>query len=151
MRFVIVVAVLIVLILLLKGWRGSGAISAADVNPDTYQAVFLINGQHYFGHLEAGKRDGFTLTDVYYVQPQQNDPTADPANQQFQLIKFGNEIHGPEDVLHLNWSNVLFWENLRADSKVVNGIAQEKERRAQAATLPPVAPAVTAPAVTPAQ
>ena len=124
-RFVLAAAVIIVLILAIKSWGGRGERNRVDVNPDTYQAVFLINGQHYFGHLKTGRKDGFTLTDVYYVQQQQQkDEALDPANQQFQLIKFGNEIHGPEDVLYIPKSQISFWENLRADSQVVRIIKQ---------------------------
>lgn len=83
------------------------------------------------------------LTDIYYVRTQ--GPMAEnPAQQQFTLIKLGNEIHGPQDMMYFNWDRVLYWENLRPDSEVVKGIYKEKAQRAN--PTPPPAPAAPAPA-----
>lgn len=113
-----------------------------QVDPNIYQAVFLDNNQQYFGHLHNVGTRHPSLTDVYYVRGQ--GPVADnPANQQFSLIKFGNEIHGPEDLMYLNWEHVLYWENLKPESEVVKGIYKEKAQRANPtpSTAPAPAPA----------
>lgn len=126
----ITVVVLVVLLVLLVGigasvWKKR---NVPRVDPNVYQGVFLTNNQQYFGHLKnLGTRHPY-LADVYYVQTQ----PINPAEQQFNLVKLGNEIHGPEDVIYFNWKNVLFWENLKPDSRVVRGIEQEKLQRVNA-------------------
>jgi hypothetical protein len=90
-----------------------------------YQAVFLSNGQVYFGKV-ANKDDNFVkLTDIYYLQlkqPLQNQ-NQDMLNQpDLTLIKLGNELHGPADMMEINRTQILFIEDLKKDSKVVQAI-----------------------------
>lgn len=94
-----------------------------------YQAVFLTNGQVYFGKLTQSDSDYVKLTDIYYLQVQQSvqpgstSTTANNANQQVSLAKLGGELHGPEDVMYVSRQQVLFWENLKTDGKVTKAIA----------------------------
>lgn len=104
-----------------------------------YQAVFLTNGQVYFGKLSMSGK-WYSLKDIYYLQvtqdlqPASGDskaaPTDTPAgqnpNQQVGLVKLGSELHGPEDAMYISPDQVLFWENLKSDSKVVQKIHQSK-------------------------
>ncbi len=90
-----------------------------------YQAVFLDNGQVYFGKLsQSGK--SYKLSDIYYLQAgeslQQAASTSGGATPNIQLIKLGSELHGPTDAMYIERSNLLFWENLKDDSKVVEAI-----------------------------
>jgi hypothetical protein len=90
-----------------------------------YQAVFLDNGQVYFGKLSHSGR-WLKLSDIFYLQTQslqQNSGTGDSgADSDVQLIKLGSELHGPEDIMYIKRDHVLFWENLEDDSKVVDAI-----------------------------
>lgn len=97
----------------------------------TYQAVFLSNGQVYFGKLRGVETRTPVLDDVFYLQANtslQNAPvsatgTPADANPQFSLIKLGqSEIHAPQDRLFLFKNQLLFWENLKADSQVIKTI-----------------------------
>jgi hypothetical protein len=54
------------------------------------------------------------------VQPK--DQSASSNNQQVSLAKLGGELHGPEDVMYVNRDQVLFWENLKDNGKVVTAI-----------------------------
>lgn len=100
------------------------------VKKDQYQAIFLTNNQVYFGKIKAISDESVTMSDVYYLQVQQSvqpdakDKTA--ADQQLSLAKLGGELHGPEDTMFLNRDQVLFWENLKNDSKVVQAIQNNK-------------------------
>jgi len=95
------------------------------VNSKEYQALFLTNGQVYFGHL-AGVNNGYVkLTDIYYLQVQQQvQPGQKDASQNpnVSLAKLGNELHGPEDQMYVSREQVLFWENLKDSGKVVQAI-----------------------------
>lgn len=111
----------------------NGATTA--VKKDQYQAVFLTNGQVYFGKIGASKGDYIGLSDIYYLQVDQSvqpstenkdtesqNATTD-ANSNVQLVKLGNELHGPEDQMQISSEQVLFWENLKNDGKVAQAIA----------------------------
>lgn len=128
---VLVAVVLIVVAVIKRDWEPL----EKDTARNSYQAVFLTNGQVYFGKLMRNP-GGYKLTDIYYLQVTQplqqagNDSSKAPtatgtaANTQpnVQLVKLGSELHGPEDAMYLSGQNVLFWENLKSDSKVVDAI-----------------------------
>ena len=154
---VLVVVVLIVLAGLAYAFRDKFmSTSAKDLSG--YQAVFLTNGQVYFGKLSHAESPYVRLTDIYYLQVnQQLQPTgatgataaaAAQAQPQLSLVKLGNELHGPTDQMEINSSQVLFYEDLKADGKVAQAIVAYKA--SQAAAPAATTPAATAPAATPA-
>lgn len=117
------------------GWfisKAVGAVTAdSAVKGKQYQAVFLTNGQVYFGKVSSVDASYVKLSDIYYLQVQQTvqpkDSTAANANnQQVSLAKLGGELHGPEDVMYISRQQVLFWENLKGDGKVAKAIADYK-------------------------
>ncbi len=108
-----------------------GATTVAD---GTYQAVFLDNGQVYFGRLQDRDGDFFRLTDVYYLEFRQNPQAgeAGPASDaDASLVKLGSELHGPEDAMDINREHILFIEELKGDSKVSKAIADYLNKKAQ--------------------
>lgn len=133
-----------------KGSETNLNLPAAGKTKTEYQAVFLTNGQVYFGKLEGFMTKEPRLTDVYYLrvqktlQPSEQAPegavrveekkesalpTAAPkAKNELTLIKLGDEVHGPKDELSLNPQHILFVENLKEDSKVVKAIKEFKEK-----------------------
>ncbi|HEX9503752.1 MAG TPA: hypothetical protein VF974_05545 [Patescibacteria group bacterium] len=139
------VAVTVIAIVLVgaAGWYLAGnkipvKTSGANTN---YQAVFLTNGQVYFGKL-VDSGSWIKLTDIYYLQVTQNlqqtatsdqthnaNPTpasTTPPQSNIQLVKLGNELHGPQDEMNIARDKILFWENMKDDSKVVQAIHQYK-------------------------
>ena len=91
------------------------------IDPAVYQAVFLTNDQIYFGLLKNISNDHLILSDVYYIKV--NEEGAG------QLIKLGTgEPHGPMDKMVINQDQVLFWENLKADSPVIKTIQNMKQK-----------------------
>jgi hypothetical protein len=100
-----------------------------NVNTAEYQAVFLTNGQVYFGKLANLNNRYVTITDVYYLQVQQNSSSslqgassATSPSSQVSLVKLGNELHGPQDEMYISSQQMLFWENLKDSGKVVQAI-----------------------------
>jgi hypothetical protein len=135
-RFILpVVAAIIAIILAIAGWFAWSNMQNAGtaIDGNKYQAVFFTNGQVYFGKLKPFNNDYMQLTDIYYLQTQTADE-ADSKNPQktstdqndVQLIKLGDEIHGPEDQMILSKDQVLFYENLKPDSKVAQSIEKYK-------------------------
>ncbi len=109
-----------------------------------YQAVFLTGGQVFFGRLEVAGDDYFTLSDVFYLS------TGD-SGQPNQLIKRGNELHGPTEPMIIPARDVLFIENLRGNSDVVTAITKFKSGQLPVATPAPgtVAPGTARPSPSP--
>jgi len=107
--------------------------AATAIDTSKYQAVFFTNGQVYFGKLSSLNDSYLKLTDIYYLQTQAADanetnPQATSNDQSdVQLIKLGEEIHGPEDEMVLSRDQVLFYENLKADGKVGQSIEAYKK------------------------
>lgn len=121
----IVASIGVALALALNVWRSFNTSNL--VKDDKYQAVFLDNGQVYFGHLGRVNAEYVRLTDIYYlqveqqIQPDQNADEETP-QQQISLAKLGNELHGPEDEMFVLRSKIVFWENLKDDGQVTQAI-----------------------------
>ncbi len=107
--------------------------ASVPVSSSGYQAVFMSNGQVYFGSIEKISTDTIVLKDIFYLQVV--DPiqgTSATALQTLEnqpkvsLIKLGNELHGPEDVMYINRSQVLFYESLKVGSNIVKNIKDYK-------------------------
>ncbi|MBU1130760.1 hypothetical protein KJ840_01350 [Patescibacteria group bacterium] len=94
--------------------------------PSGWSAVFLSNGQVYFGKIKKQDDYELVLTDIYYLQVtkqiQPADQTTPPQQQNVSLVKLGNELHGPRDAMSINMYHIIFTEELKLDSKVVQAI-----------------------------
>lgn len=140
-RFIISVAIAAAVIILIIGgllvWsKGKG--EATGIDSSKYQAVFFTNGQVYFGKLTSLNGNYMKMTDIFYLQTQGQAEADDKENPQetsidqnssVQLIKLGNEVHGPEDEMIISRDQVLFYENLKNDGKVAQTIAQYKDNK----------------------
>lgn len=104
---------------------------ATAINTSEYQAVFLTNGQFYFGKLDMLNNDYLKLTNVYYMQGDSakggasTTEEASSADNNYKLIKLGSEIHGPEDAMMISKDQVLYYENLKPDGEVMRVIKQD--------------------------
>ena len=107
--------------------------SSVVIDSSKYQAVFLSNGQTYFGKVSDPNAKYVSLSEVYYLvqsQPLQSQNSANQQNQdqvkpEYSLIKLGKELHGPIS-MSINKDQILFIENLADDSKVVTAIKNKK-------------------------
>lgn len=90
------------------------------------QAVFLTNGQVYFGQIKDINSQYVDLQDIYYLNSQSNSSDNNSAPTSFSLVKLGCELHGPTDRMVINREQVSFWENLSTSGKVAKAIDQWK-------------------------
>lgn len=126
--------IVVVIILLIAGgvwWyysaRGQGTPPiAGDIASGEYQAVFLDSGQVYFGKLKVRNGDFYSLTDVFYLQ---TGAVGLDQTSNLSLVKLGNEAHGPEDKMEINKEHILFIEDMKGDSKVVQAIQDYKSKK----------------------
>lgn len=104
------------------------------VKSSGYQAVFLTNGQVYFGKMSDINSMYVTLKDIYYLQvtqpplqgSQQQGQQTPQAQPQLSLVKLGNELHGPVDEMKINRDQILFYEDMKDDAKVMEAINEYK-------------------------
>jgi len=96
-----------------------------------WYAVFLSNGQVYFGKIDKINKSDLVLSNIYYLQvvtkplqQSQETPSVNQAQtqQELTLAKLGNELHGPVDIMTINRDHILLTEELKEDSKVVTAI-----------------------------
>lgn len=109
-------------------WAWTTFLAPNPIKSDKYQVVQLSNGEHYFGKLSSLDGDYYRLTEIYYMQNQQK--TADDGTQSTEpvLIKRGSENHGPEDFMYIRKDQVIYFENLKDDGKVVSAIKRETNK-----------------------
>jgi len=123
-----------------SGPSGANMVTGEDglkYDQGKYQAVFLTNGQVYFGKMATHSLSYVELTDIYYLQVkpvlQQGEGDNSNKNAQAQqqtelsLVKLGNELHGPQDRMMLNKDQVVFIEDLKDDSKVTEAIKRYQQ------------------------
>lgn len=134
---VVITVVVIIVLLVVAGYLvdkytsislfGNNGSSSVAVDTSGYRAVFLSNGQVYFGKVAKKDMNSTVLTDIYYLQvsnPLQQAPNQQTAAQpELSLVKLGNELHGPQDEMTINNDHILFTEELKEDGRVVQAIA----------------------------
>lgn len=126
----LIVAIIGLALLAFGAWTVYRTSIAAQIEHDKYQAVFFTNGQVYFGKLDKLSGGYFKLNDIFYLQAENKDPEESTNPQEasaqdasdVQLVKLGGEIHGPADAMIMSKDQVLFFENLKDDSTVVQTI-----------------------------
>jgi len=110
----------------------AGALLGATVDPsrlppvagERIDAVLLLDGQAYFGHLEDfGFSDTVTLRDVYYFQ----DARAATTNLPVALVQRGGEVHAPADGMQIRRDKILAIEHVNLSSAVAKAIAAQRE------------------------
>lgn len=97
-----------------------------------YQAVFLSNGQVYFGKLSDVSAAYATMTDIYYLQvtqpplqgSQEQGQSSTEQQPQLSLVKLGQELHGPVDEMKINREHILFYEDLKESGRVMQAIRE---------------------------
>lgn len=99
-----------------------------------WQAVFLTNGQVYFGKVAKQNRKELVLSDIYYLQVvgqlQQGAAKDEKKDKgELSLVKLGSELHGPTDSMYINRDQVLFVEDLKDEGQVVQAIKNYKARQ----------------------
>lgn len=127
-RTLLTVIVLIVL-------AGYGYSSWKSYQPNTSgprQVIFLADGQSYFGYASSMRNRVVILTGVYYLQTpvgSQANGNTTPATQEVNLVKLGEELHGPQDKMYINRDRITFIEDMKDDSQVNQKIKEHLEKK----------------------
>lgn len=109
----------------LTAWKFLGG--TTQPRNDRYQAVFLDDDKVFFGKLKNTGGTYLRLEQAYSTR--QTDLPADATEEQkratannISLVKVGDLVYGPENVIMLRADKVKFWQDLKTDSKVTKAI-----------------------------
>jgi hypothetical protein len=106
-------------ILLVQWWD----FTVPSVGRATYQAVFLANGQTYFGRYYERLGPYAKVENVFYIQ--QNRSTADDSPPESRLVRRGSELHEPTSAMLIAKSAILFVEDLHEGSPIAQFMSKE--------------------------
>ncbi|MBL8121942.1 hypothetical protein JNM87_04315 [Candidatus Saccharibacteria bacterium] len=132
LNLVILFGVTVLLVLIAVSFARSNSSSDEEqyVDSTKYQAVFLNNGQVYFGNIKSVDDKTVDLQNIFYLT--QSTTTSNGQTQatgDYTLIKLGcQQIHYPADQMLINRDQVTFWENLSKDGKVTKSIEEFKKQ-----------------------
>ena len=113
-----------------------------DASESDYVAVYLAGGKVYFGKIRNVRSETPSLTDVFFLSVSQQRPstvvqspedaegaTVEPPQElDYELVKLTDQLQKPSDQLLVSRGQILFWEPLRSDSRVVQAIEKYHEQ-----------------------
>ncbi len=91
-----------------------------------YQAVFLTNGQTYFGRYYDRIGAYAKIEDVYYLQ--QGEATDASGTTDTRIIRRGRELHEPSSRMLIPKSAILFVEDLTDSSPIAKFMQRDASR-----------------------
>jgi len=111
-------------------FRHKGA--SVDSKAKSWYAIKLVDGEVYYGQVFDVKADPIVVGNVYYNYDQAKDTAASKTDLSknfdetgsIRLIKRGQETHGPNGSMDIIRSQVLFLEQMKAESKVLKAILE---------------------------
>ncbi|MDP9281100.1 MAG: hypothetical protein M3P38_03260 [Chloroflexota bacterium] len=113
------VALFVATLLFVQWWD----FTVPSVGRATYQAVFLVNGQTYFGRYYDRLGPYAKIENAFYIQQTRAaDPDAAPESK---LVRRGSELHEPTSAMLIAKSAILFVEDLQEGSSVAQFMSKE--------------------------
>jgi hypothetical protein len=89
-----------------------------------YQAVFLANGQTYFGRYYDRFGAYAKIEDVYYLQQASTTDATAPSDTR--IVRRGQELHAPAARMLVPKSQILFVEDLTDASPIAQFMRQDR-------------------------
>ena len=120
--FVILIFVLALIFVYVSFWQNGYIKNITQVIKfrNSYQAVFLSNDQVYFGKITELTNKYIVLNNPYYIQINQTTVSEENPQPEMKLIAIKDEFHKPKDFMLIEKSSVIFIEELRDTSQIVD-------------------------------
>lgn len=97
-----------------------------QIETGQYQAVYLANGQMYFGKLQNTEGTYLYMKSPYMPDSTTSADQTTAADASSAIVRVKNQLWGPEDSIAIRADQVAFWQNLRDDSKVSQAIKSKE-------------------------
>jgi hypothetical protein len=121
-RVVAFVALLLIAFFLVRAWD----FTIPSLGRAHYQAVFLTNGQAYFGRYVERLGPYIKVEDPYYVQ--QSKAATETTQAEQKLVRRGSELHNPEGAMLIPKSAILFVEDLTDGSQFAQFMDKDRAK-----------------------
>lgn len=100
---------------------------------EQWYSVKLVNGEIYYGEIGDTKADPVVIKNVYYDydllnKKEETTEGEKPAAGGLRLVKRGKESYGPDGTMSIVRGQVLFFEPLKEESKVLKAILENEKR-----------------------
>lgn len=99
---------------------------------NVWYAIKLIDGEVFYGQIADVKADPLLVSNVYYdydqLKAKEDNKPVEELSTNLRLVKRGKETHGPEGIMNIVRAQVLYMEPLKADSKVLQAIAEYEKK-----------------------
>lgn len=122
--FIILIFVLILIFISISLWQNGAVRNICQTikYKNSYQVVFLDNNQVYFGKITEITNRYIILQKPYFIQVQQEQLNLEEQEDQpeMKLISIKDEFHKPKDYMIIEKSSVMFIEELRSSSQIVD-------------------------------
>lgn len=91
---------------------------------NSYQVIFLNNGQAYFGNITEITNKYIILKNPYFIKVQQKqiEDSDQTTQSEIKLLSIKDEFHSPKDYMLIEKSGVLFIEELEDSSQIIDVI-----------------------------
>lgn len=92
---------------------------------EKWWSVKLVNGEIFYGQIGDVASDPLVIKNIYYDYDQikkKEGMDTQNASANLRLVKRGKEAHGPNGVINIVRAQVLYMEQLKDDSKVLQAI-----------------------------
>lgn len=97
----------------------------AEKKSEIWYQLKLVNGEIYYGQIENISSDPIVVNKVYYNYDQQKEGTETIGGSgSLRLVKKGKETYGPNGSMNIVRNQVLYMEELKSESKVLQAILE---------------------------
>jgi hypothetical protein len=128
--FTILIFVLVIILIGTSMWQDGSVrnIIQSFKYKDSYQVVFLTNGQAYFGNITEITNEYIILKDPYSIKVQQTqaDEEGQETSSEIKLLSIKDEFYEPEGYMLIEKSGINYIEELQDSSQIINIIENYK-------------------------
>ncbi len=121
--FTILIFVLIIIFFGIFSWQNGMIRNTVQLlkYKDSYQAVFLTNGQAYFGNITEITNEYIILEEPYSIklQQKQTDGEEETAQSEVKLLSIEDEFYKPVGYMLIKKSQINFIEELQDSSQII--------------------------------
>ena len=122
--FLVLIFVLIFIFISISFWQNGTVRNVIQTFKfkDTYQAIFLSNGQVYFGKISEITNKYVILNKPFFIKVEQKQENLEEISDQpeLKLISIKDEFHKPKDYMIIEKSSIILIEELDSSSQIVD-------------------------------
>jgi len=127
-----VLAVIALLVFVFRSGKKEEVKIMTEPVAEQWYSVKLVNGETYYGEIGDLKADPVVIKNVYYDYDLLNKKEPESGEKAtatgLRLVKRGKESYGPDGTMNVVRGQILLFEQLKDDSKVLKAIL-ENERK----------------------